>query len=257
MKTYSHAVVGVPVDGRLLPGELTVPDKAAGVVTFAHIGGQRRPHGRSLFPIGELQEAGFATLLVDLLDQYEGHDRHNIFDVELAGDRLLSVTRWLAEYPLVRSLPRGYFGAGTGSAAALIAAARDPKAVSAVVCRSGQAHMALSYLHQLTVPTLLIVGELDDSVLNSNREACRHLRIEKELVVVPRATHLFTETGTMEEAALHARRWFIRHLSAAGIPGATAAAQGSRNCEVAREHPPIRVASCTGRRIVPGGGRNR
>ena len=222
MKPYSYAAVGIPVDGRMLPGELTVPDKATGVVMFAHIGGQRRPHGRSLFPVGELQEAGFATLLVDLLDQYEAHDRHNIFDAELAGDRLLSITRWLAEYPLTRSLPRGYFAAGIGSAAALIAAARDPKAVSAVVCRSGHPHMALSHLHRLTAPTLLIVGALDDSTLNANREACRHLRREKELVIVPRATHLFTESGTMEEAALHARRWFIRHLNPAGMRDATA-----------------------------------
>ena len=216
MQPSSRVQVSIPAEDRNLEGELIVPGDASCVVAFAHGSGSSRHSPRNQFVARELQQAGLATLLLDLLEEEEAQDRHKVFDIELLALRLLAAARWLGDNPSTRSLALGYFGASTGAAAALLAAARDPGRVSAVVSRGGRPDLAMRWLPQVKAPTLLIVGENDETVLQWNREALECLSAEKELVVVPRATHLFEEPGTLEEVARHACRWFVRHLSAAG-----------------------------------------
>ena len=216
MQASSPVQVVIAADGRRLEGELIVPGDASGVVAFAHGSGSSRRSPRNQFVARELQQAGLATLLLDLLEEEEGEDRHKVFDIELLALRLLAAARWLGDNPSTRSCALGYFGASTGAAAALVAAAREPGRVSAIVSRGGRPDLAMRWLAQVKAPTLLIVGENDQPVLQWNRDALEHLGVEKELVVVPRATHLFEEPGTLEEAARHACRWFARHLAPAG-----------------------------------------
>ena len=216
MQESSRVQVRIPADGRRLEGELTFPGDASGVVAFAHGSGSSRHSPRNQFVARELQQAGLATLLLDLLEEEEAADRHKVFDIELLALRLLAAARWLGDNPSSRSLALGYFGASTGAAAALLAAARDPGRVSAVVSRGGRPDLAMRWLPQVKAPTLLIVGEDDEPVLQWNRDALECLTVEKELVVVPRATHLFEEPGALEEVARHACRWFARHLARAG-----------------------------------------
>jgi putative phosphoribosyl transferase len=200
-----------------LGGRLTVPDRATGVVVFAHGSGSSRhsPRNRSVATL--LNEAGLATLLFDLLTPNEEHDRANVFDVDLLADRLVAVTHWLEAQPGVAGLPVGYFGASTGAAAALVAAARPGSDVAAVVSRGGRPDLAGTHLGDVRAPTLLVVGGLDTIVLQLNREAQAQLRGEARLVVVPGASHLFEEPGTLQAAAEAARGWFLRHLAAAGL----------------------------------------
>jgi pimeloyl-ACP methyl ester carboxylesterase len=197
----------------LLPGELIVPRDARGLVVFAHGSGSSRLSPRNRLVAAGLQDAGLATLLLDLLDEHEARDRHCVFDEELLAERLEAAVRWTNAQPAARSLPLGYFGASTGAAAALIAAAREPDRVSAVVSRGGRPDMAMSWLHRVRAPTLLIVGELDDLVLEWNQDAYRRLRAEKSLVTIPGATHLFEEEGALQQVTDHARRWFLRYLA--------------------------------------------
>jgi putative phosphoribosyl transferase len=197
-----------------LAGYLTVPENAPGVVLFAHGSGSSRHSPRNRYVATVLNEAGLGTLLLDLLTPEEEADRANVFDVELLARRLADVTGWLRTRPRAGQAAIGYFGASTGAAAALWAAAEPGADIAAVVSRGGRPDLAGPRLGAVTAPTLLIVGGLDTLVLDLNRDAQARLRCENELAVVPGATHLFEEPGTLAAAAALARDWFVRHLSA-------------------------------------------
>jgi putative phosphoribosyl transferase len=201
--------VEIPV-GVSLPGRLTLPEGALGIVVFAHGSGSSRHSPRNRSVARELQVRGLGTLLFDLLVPEEEGDRANVFDIELLGRRLLEVTSWLAVAPDVRGLPIGYFGASTGAAAALWAAAATD--VGAVVSRGGRPDLAGTRLDRVAAPTLLIVGSRDPVVLDLNLQAQRVLRCENELAVVAGATHLFEEPGALHQVAELAADWFVRHL---------------------------------------------
>jgi putative phosphoribosyl transferase len=208
--------VEIPSGRRRLDGTLKVPAGATGVVAFAHGSGSGRFSPRNQFVARVLQEANLATLLLDLLEEEEAEDRRKVFDIGLLAERLQSAADWLAQEPATCALRLGYFGASTGAGAALVAAARAPGAVSAVVSRGGRPDLARNYLSLVEAPTLLIVGGNDEVVIELNEQALRRLRCPKELVIVPGATHLFEEPGTLEEVARLAKEWFVRHLAPAG-----------------------------------------
>lgn len=208
--------VQVTAGGAVLDGHLTVPDDAAGIVVFAHGSGSSRHSPRNRFVADRLNRAGLGTLLFDLLTGEEETDRRNVFDTGMLGRRLADATGWLHEQPETADLPVGYFGASTGAAAALWAAAEPGADVAAVVSRGGRADMAESRLPEVTSPTLLIVGGDDDTVLRLNRAAEAQLTCEDDLAVVPGATHLFEEPGALEEVTELARDWFSAHMAAAG-----------------------------------------
>ena len=195
-----------------LSGDLTVPAQAQGVVAFAHGSGSSRLSPRNRSVASALNDAGFATLLFDLLTPSEELDRSNVFDIPLLADRLLAASAWLAERDDVGSLPLGYFGASTGAAAALTAAAEPGGQVGAVVSRGGRPDLARN-LGAVRAPTLLIVGGADRQVLELNREAQRQLRCQSELAIVPGATHLFEEPSALEQVSALAIDWLHRHLS--------------------------------------------
>jgi putative phosphoribosyl transferase len=196
-----------------LAGRLTIPQAPEGIVVFAHGSGSSRHSPRNRFVAGVLNEAGLATLLLDLLVPTEEHDRANVFDIGLLADRLVDVTGWLRSQPGTAPLPVGYFGASTGAAAALVAAAEPAADVAAVVSRGGRPDLAGRRLAQVHVPTLLIVGGNDPVVLGLNREAQAQLGGDSRLVVVPGATHLFEEPGALPAVADLARAWFGEHLA--------------------------------------------
>ena len=204
--------VSIPATGGDLGGELHLPQGANAVVLFAHGSGSSRFSPRNRFVAGELQKRGLGTLLMDLLREDEAESRRNVFDIELLASRLFAAHRWLSESAASRDLRIGYFGASTGAAAALVAAATEPENVHAVVSRGGRPDLAAPWLPRVRAPTLLIVGERDSPVLEWNEDALALLRSEKKLIVVPGATHLFEEPGTLEQAAAHAGCWFERHL---------------------------------------------
>lgn len=208
------------VAGRVrLAGHLTVPEQSTGMVVFAHGSGSSRHSPRNQFVAAAFNRSGLATLLFDLLTPDEDLDRSNVFDIELLGGRLGEVTGWLGEQPELSRLPIGYFGASTGAGAALWAAAQPGCAVSALVSRGGRPDLAGPWLGQVRAPTLLIVGGFDRAVLELNRRAQAQLRCENRLAVVPGATHLFEEPGTLAAAAALARDWLQTHLSAV-VPNA-------------------------------------
>jgi putative phosphoribosyl transferase len=192
-----------------------VPSSARGLVLFAHGSGSSRHSPRNQFVSRALQRAGLATLLFDLLSPEEALERANVFDVELLAVRLLAVTKWARARPACAGLQLGYFGASTGGAAALWAAAEDPT-VGAVVSRGGRPDLASARLGAVRAPTLLIVGGADTVVLGLNEGAASQLRCEHRLAVVPRATHLFEEPGALEAVAELARDWFVQHLAPVG-----------------------------------------
>ncbi len=194
-------------------GHLTLPNGATGVVVFAHGSGSSRHSPRNRYVAAVLNQAGLGTLLFDLLTAGEEHDRANVFDIDLLAHRLVDVTRWLRAQPAASSLPIGYFGASTGAAAALWAATEPGAGIAAVVSRGGRPDLAGPRLRAVTAPTLLIVGGNDDVVVDLNRRAQAQLRCESRLAVVPGATHLFEETGTLQAAAGLARDWFTSHLA--------------------------------------------
>ena len=196
-----------------LGGHLTVPDQPSGAVVFAHGSGSSRHSPRNRYVAGVLNQAGLGTLLFDLLTPTEEHDRANVFDIELLADRLLDVNGWLRDQPEVAGLRVGCFGASTGAAAALWAAADPSAEVAAVVSRGGRPDLAGPRLRAVRAPTLLVVGGNDHVVLDLNREAQAQLRCENRLVVIPGATHLFEEPGTLQAAAEAARDWFSDHLA--------------------------------------------
>jgi putative phosphoribosyl transferase len=202
-----------------LAGHIAVPRDASATVLFVHGSGSSRFSPRNRYVASVLNEAGLATLLFDLLTRDEDVDRSKVFDVALLAGRLREVTTWLREgYP--RSAGRvGYFGASTGSGAALWAAAEDDaEEIGAIVSRGGRPDLALPRLARVRAPTLLIVGGHDDQVLALNREALGHLRCPTRLVVVPGAGHLFEEAGALEAVAAHAADWFSRWLLEGGRP---------------------------------------
>ncbi len=217
-RSHEDRAVTIFAGTRRLPGTLTIPAEATAVVAFAHGSGSGRFSPRNQYVAGVLQEAGLATLLLDLLEEPESQDRHKVFDIELLAGRLQAAAEWLAREPETQALRLGYFGASTGAAAALVAAARRPEAVGAVVSRGGRPDLAWDDLPAVDAPTLLIVGGHDEEVLELNRQALARLGCPKELVVIPGATHLFPEPGALEEVARLAGRWFNRHLRPATGP---------------------------------------
>ncbi len=209
----SQQEVTIPCEGPPLPGTLTLPLDARGVVAFAHGSGSSRHSPRNQFVAGVLHEARLGTLLFDLLHEAEARDRANVFDIPLLAQRLQAAAQWLQVCAATSRLPLGYFGASTGAAAALVAAARNPLAVRAVVSRGGRPDLAGTYLPAVQAPTLLIVGGCDEVVLELNQQALQLLHCPKELAIVPGATHLFEEPGTLDQAAHLAAQWFTRYLA--------------------------------------------
>jgi putative phosphoribosyl transferase len=197
-----------------LPGRLTVPAGARGVVVFAHGSGSSRSSPRNMFVAGTLHVVGLGSLLFDLLTPEEEADRANVFDIGLLASRLSAATTWLHAQPELQQTPVGYFGASTGAAAALRAAAEPGSAIAAVVSRGGRPDLAGAALGAVRAPTLFLVGGLDDRVLELNEAARAQLRGESQLVVIPGAGHLFAEPGTLEQVASRARSWFVRYLRA-------------------------------------------
>jgi putative phosphoribosyl transferase len=204
--------VNVVVGDLTLPGTLCVPTNARGIVLFAHGSGSSRRSPRNQAVAKVLQVAGVGTLLFDLLTEHEADSRRNVFDIELLAERLVGATEWLRVQPQARDLPIGYFGASTGAAAALVAAAQCPECVRAVVSRGGRPDLAGAGLGKVEAPTLLIVGGNDFPVIDLNREAQRQMRCVNLLEIVRGATHLFEEPGTLQQAARLAQSWFLRHF---------------------------------------------
>ena len=213
-RTSCDEDVSIAFGGRRLEGRLCLPPSACGVVVFAHGSGSSRHSPRNQYVARVLQDAGVGTLLMDLLTRDEEGDRTLVFDIEELAARLETATEWLATRPVVAGLPLGYFGASTGAAAALWAAAGSGT-VAAVVSRGGRPDLAGPVLGDVRAPTLLIVGGDDDAVLELNRWARSRMSCPTELAVVPGATHLFEEPGTLARAAELARDWFVRYLGAA------------------------------------------
>lgn len=195
-----------------LPANLTIPDAAGGVVIFAHGSGSSRLSPRNIHVAERLNGAGFATILFDLLTEDEAADRANVFDIELLGGRMSEALAFARNHRQLRQLPVGFFGASTGAAAALVAAAGHGGEVAAVVSRGGRPDLALDRLGEVRAPTLLIVGGFDGPVIDMNRTALAALRCEKRLEIVPGATHLFEEPGTLDRVVGLATEWFARHL---------------------------------------------
>lgn len=210
--------VEVPVGNLRLAGHLAVPEHARGIVVFAHGSGSSRHSPRNRYVAGILNQAGLGTLLFDLLSREEEFDRAKVFDIELLAGRLVEVTRWLRTQPEGRRAGIGYFGASTGAGAALWAAAEVPAEVAAVVSRGGRPDLAGPRLAEVRAPTLLIVGGHDEVVIGLNQQAQAWLKCENQLAIVPGATHLFEEDGTLAAAAQLARDWFQRHLAPVAQP---------------------------------------
>lgn len=225
MTTRAHEVVVSAGDGVALGGTLGLPDGARGVVLFAHGSGSSRHSPRNQHVARFLERRGLGTLLLDLLgaaeEEAERWTRHLRFDIGLLAGRLTAATAWLLRDDRTRSLPIGYFGASTGAAAALVAAARTPGPILAVVSRGGRPDLAGDQLPRIRCPTLLIVGGNDAPVITLNRDAMRMLRCEKRLAIVRGATHLFEEPGTLETVAELASNWFVQHLQARVPEGAS------------------------------------
>ncbi len=200
-----------------LEGLLGLPPEARALILFAHGSGSGRLSPRNNYVAAALRRAGLATLLFDLLTEREAADRRNVFDIELLAERLLTATRWTHEQAATRDLPLGYFGASTGAAAALVAAAGSELAIGAIVSRGGRPDMAGPALVEVRAPTLLIVGGDDVQVLALNRSALARLRCAKKLEIVPGASHLFEEPGALDAVIDLARRWFSDHLLPDGI----------------------------------------
>jgi pimeloyl-ACP methyl ester carboxylesterase len=213
MKSALEQLVHIPVDGVQIEGMLELPANPQGMVLFAHGSGSSRHSPRNNFVAKELHAQHLGTLLLDLLTLGEDLDYQTRFDIPLLTHRLLVATRWILQHAATQRLPIGYFGASTGAAAALQAAAAVPDLIKAVVSRGGRPDLAGHHdLARVAAPTLLLVGGHDPEVLELNREALQRLHCPKELVVVPGATHLFEEPDTLEEVARQAASWFSRYL---------------------------------------------
>jgi dienelactone hydrolase len=211
--------VQIPAANATVGGTLTIPADAQGIVLFAHGSGSSRFSPRNRYVAEELNHVGLATLLIDLLTaQEEAVDlrtREHRFDIPLLATRLVGATDWIAEQPELRDLPLGFFGASTGAAAALVAAASRPDRVSAVVARGGRPDLAGATLPNVRCPTLLIVGGNDTPVIGMNRDAMSQMTAQVVLEIVPGATHLFVESGALERVAELAAGWFTRYVASA------------------------------------------
>jgi len=201
----------------VLHGILAIPDQARAIVVFAHGAGSSRLSPRNQYVAAILQQAGLATLLMDLMTEREERSdaitRALAFDIPFLAERVEAAIDWVLANEATRSLRVGCFGASTGAAAALVAAAHKPEAVGAVVSRGGRPDLAMDILPQVRAPTLLIVGGWDTPVIEMNRQAMTRLQVESKLVIIPGATHLFEEPGKLDEVAEHAVAWFTRHLT--------------------------------------------
>jgi len=212
MTTPGDSEVVLEGDGVRLPGTVTVPEGALGLVVFAHGSGSSRHSSRNRYVAETLQHARLATLLFDLLTETEAADRGNVFDIALLARRLAVAADWAGEVEQTRDLPLGYFGASTGAAAALWSAAEEDSRVRAVVSRGGRPDLAGPTLGAVRAPTLLLVGSEDEEVLQLNQQSRERMATETELTIVSGAGHLFEEPGTLERVAESARAWFLRHL---------------------------------------------
>jgi len=213
---HQETAVRIPVGSVVVEGNLTVPSGARGIVLFAHGSGSSRFSSRNRYVAKVFNAQKIATLLFDLLTNEE--DQEDIvtaeyrFNINLLAERLIGATEWLKKDPQTKNLVFGYFGASTGAAAALIAAAKLPNDIAAVVSRGGRPDLAANYLPKVAAPTLLLVGGLDAEVIELNRRAMALMSAEKKLVIVPGATHLFEELGKLEVVAKLATDWFLRYL---------------------------------------------
>ncbi len=213
-----ESVVQIPLRDATLEGNLTLPENSRGVILFAHGSGSSRHSPRNQFVAQALNHSHLGTLLFDLLtpdeERIDDRTRELRFDIELLARRVIGAVDWVYHQPAVQGLPIGLFGASTGAAAALVTAAFRPNEVRAVVSRGGRPDLAgADTLEQVFAPTLLIVGGNDDLVIDLNEQAMRHMRGQTRLVIVPGATHLFEESGALEEVARLARRWFEEQLN--------------------------------------------
>jgi putative phosphoribosyl transferase len=215
-RSLDRSPVHIHADGVRLEGELAIPELASGIVVFAHGSGSTRHSPRNKLVADTLNDAGLATLLFDLLTPKEAFsdaiDGHLRFDIPFLATRLEGTIDWVSTEPATRTLKIGVFGASTGAAAALVAAAERPDLVSAVVSRGGRPDLGGDWLRRVTAPTLLIVGSRDEEVVKLNRWALAQLPQNARLTLVPGATHLFEEPGTLEQAANLARQWFLEFL---------------------------------------------
>ena len=211
-RAASRRDVSIPASGLLLRGDLHLPKTPAGLAVFVHSSGTTRRDPQNELVARRLERHGVGTLLVDLLQDYEARERHNVFDVELQAQRLIEVVRWLRAEPGCAALPLGYFGTGVGAGVALIAAARAPELVSAVVSRGGRPDTAREALQHVKAPTLFIADESGAAPdwIDAAFRACAG---EKELAVVPSPSRLYKEPEALEAVAQHAERWFARHLT--------------------------------------------
>ena len=212
--------VSIPAGGLTLEGTLGVPERAVGLVLFAHGSGSSRFSPRNRYVARSLRDGGLGTLLLDLLspteEQIDEVTRHHRFDIPMLADRLVLAIDWLADERMTAALPVGLFGASTGGAAALVAAVARPSRVGAVVSRGGRPDLAGDALSRVEAPTLLLVGGHDDVVISLNERARARMRGEVRLEVIPGATHLFEESGALEQVAAAAHAWFRRHLHPGG-----------------------------------------
>lgn len=209
-------LVHIPLEDVGLEGNLTVPEEAKGLVVFAHGSGSSRHSPRNRYVAEVLNEHHLATLLIDLLssaeEEIDMRTRHLRFDIPMLANRLAGIADWVENATDIKHLKIGYFGSSTGGGAALIAAAKKPGRIAAVVSRGGRPDLAGEYLPLVKAPTLLIVGERDPQVIELNKKALEHLNDQSKLDIILRATHLFEEPGTLEEAAHLAAEWFEKYL---------------------------------------------
>ena len=216
MAGVSETDVMLPAGRVQLAGNMTLPTGTRRLVLFAHGSGSSRHSPRNRYVAGVLNEAGFGTLLMDLMTTDEEAEdmltAHLRFEITLLAERVVAATDWLGENPATRDLAIGFFGASTGAAAALVAAAERPRVVRAIVSRGGRPDLAGSALAKVSAPTLLIVGGFDAPVIDMNRDAFDRLHVDKKLEIVPGASHLFEEPGKIEEVARLARDWFKQYL---------------------------------------------
>jgi putative phosphoribosyl transferase len=212
MKASAEYRVKIEMDSVALEGMLELPQDAQGVVLFAHGSGSSRFSPRNQYVARVLRERCMGTLLMDLLEESESQDRNNVFNIDLLAARVMGADAWLRSNEDTEGLPVGYFGASTGAAAALLAASKLGRNVSAVVSRGGRPDLAMEYLPAVTAPVLLIVGGDDWPVISMNRDALENLPGTKELKIIPGATHLFEEPGALEQVAQLASEWFLRYM---------------------------------------------
>jgi putative phosphoribosyl transferase len=210
-----EGLIQIPIGKNSLTGNLLIPSNSVGIVLFAHGSGSSRRSPRNQQVAKDLRQGGLATLLIDLLtteeEKVDDASRQLRFDIDLLAGRLVAITDWLLKAPKTKGMKIGYFGASTGAAAALVASAKEPQ-VAAVVSRGGRPDLAGSNLSRVHAPTLLIVGGEDREVIEMNQEAFELLGVEKQMEIVPGATHLFEEPGTLEEVSRLALNWFQKYL---------------------------------------------